>query len=311
VDYALRLPERDEWQADEIWQLRNADELDWECPDCNYVLRPVAWRPNENYAVRAHFRAPESHGANCNADGFEEVFGKAGTQTIEDERGVSDVIPSVVTFPEARDVVEGPVSTGEGDRVKKQYISDPVKPPNQNDGKPRRRWAKTLYRICLVHARATPQARKRSSLQVAGCEGRSYFDVFEPLRDVAQEDPAPLLAEKIFFGSIKFKQDIDYNNVDGPTIELLVGRRQSMSFAKRPPYRIRVEWRGWRSEQRRLLCKRLEQKRQALSADYTDAVRTGAPKPSATLYFIGEQDSEDPFLFRVTDSRKIELVYIF
>jgi hypothetical protein len=299
------------YTAGEIWSLPNAKDLDWRCLGSEKKFTPWAWEKRvPPFRVRAHFKALDGHDPNCRVGGLEALLTQTGTRLIQAQQGLTSLVPTLVEFPERRPVMEpGTSSDSIPGGETKAYLHD-GQPDKCKQRPPHQRWARSLDTVSLCHSRMSIQAQKYFQLNVEGCDGGTYFDVFHPLYDLEPVEAAPIIHRSVVYGKLLFKRSLDFNDEFGPEIELLAGRRVRDSMQRKPAFKVRVDWRVWTARERTTFRKQFESQRLELQDKYYEAKRKGeAALPSMRVYFLGSQNSENPFMFFVDDLRKLCFVH--
>lgn len=303
MDEAQLLPDRHTFQASQASRLPDLKSRRWLCTGCSAVVYPKACDTKREFKRVAHFALlPRTkHDEGCTADGFEKIVEGGEHKSIKTVDGLTGKIPTKVSFPD-RPVVVPPGAGGSGTGIKNVY-HPPPKGTSQEPGNAHRQTSTTIRKICRLHA-VIPDAntRKRLPLEVTGCDGSNYYDVFWQLQNIRHGQVPPVLANHVFYADLRFKHRPDYSNPKNLTLKLNRGFENDTSHL----YSVVLHWEEWRPEQRNAFSEGFEAQR----LDFQEAYwASDYPKPSATLYFVGEQDQRDPLVFHVDDQRKIALIF--
>lgn len=285
------------WPADQIWQLGDASAVSWCCIGCNAILTPCAWRPEFNYKIAAHFKARVGHEPDCRAEGVEKLIKEGGRKAIKTVSGLPGPYPASVRFVERHERLAVDDQAVEG-------VRDTYRPERGGDyghqPRPEHRRTVTTIRLVCRFYQAFPTLRGLA-LDIPGCDGRTYFDVFKPLSN----NYAGPVDGKICYAGIRFVDVPDYSaeilrislnlknivTIDGATI----GNRVYLL----------VDWREWSPTQKGLFRNHVEEVRQDLGKKYRMA-KNKTVFQSANIFFIGGRFSDNEF--NADDHRKICLL---
>ena len=157
-----------------------------------------------------------------------------------------------------------------------------------------RRQVNAIRNICRAFIRF-PHDRGMS-LNVPGISGQIYMTAFKKLRNEVQPYPEP----KIFYAPLLWNK---FTENDENLIIPLSGEWGEDESGKPKPtrsYQIYINWASWSKAKRTVVRKELE----AARTEAIEAKGKGL-KDKAWVFFIGEQDTENPEIFYVSDYRLI------
>lgn len=157
-----------------------------------------------------------------------------------------------------------------------------------------RRQVNAIRNICRAFIRF-PHDRGMS-LNVPGISGQIYMTAFKKLRNEVQPYPEP----KIFYAPLLWNK---FTENDENLIIPLSGEWGEDESGKPKPtrsYQIYIDWASWSKAKRTVVRKELE----AARTEAIEAKGKGL-KDKAWVFFIGEQDTENPEIFYVSDYRLI------
>jgi hypothetical protein len=263
--------------------------------------------PTKKYDRVPHFyiKPRVKHDDNCTVDGLDRLVEKARKQPISAEDKLLRHLPTTVAFRDHTTTSPdyGGTSGAAGEREQDAW-SDP---PSET------RWhrasATTIYRVCRAHASLSDgRLRETIRLDVEGCVGSNYRDVFHQLQNVPHHRTPPLLAGCIFYADLRLKQIPDYSNPNRLVLKLNRGRAvddsKSACF-----YELIVDWNDWTPQLRESFGKELEAKRSESWKRFLDARKENKSyRTDLVLYFLGSQTEGNPFAFEVGDYRKLALI---
>ena len=308
MDEAILVSTGETYQAATVTTLPNPASLKWKCPGCEMGLHPNSYKPHNKVAAYFSRSRGTEHGEHCTIEGIEKVV-KGGEEYLS--KNWTQVVGSIPTLIDFRPDHERKIAPGHLNS--EAEVKDRYKPPSSSTSAnmlthSHRRTAKTIRTACRIHSVLPNHAiRRKLRLEIDECKGSTYYDVFWKLHEIIDDAP-PRLAGCIFYASLRFK---DRPNYDNPRqLELILNCGHSTSSVRlRRPYRVIVDWSQWSQQQRNWFAKRFEAQREDVSVAYFDARKNGKPSPSATLYVLAVQDTVDPLVFRVSDARKIALIF--
>ncbi len=305
MDEARLLPDLQTFLASQASRLPDLHSRKWLCTGCSAAVYPKACDPKREFKRVAYFALPPKthHEKGCNAVGFEKIVEAGERKPIQKADGLTGKIPAKVIFPD-RTVVVPPGEGGLGTGTKNVYYPPPEGPFQDTGETVHRQTATTIRKISRLHA-VIPDAstRKRLPLEVTGCNGSSYYDVFWQLQNIRDGQIPPVLADQVFYADLRFNHRPDYSNSKNLTLKLNRGLEKGTSHL----YSVVLHWEEWRPQQRSAFSEAFEAQRLDVQEAYWGS---DYPKPSAGLYFVGEQDRRDPLVFHVDDQRKLALIFL-
>jgi len=281
-------------EAEDLWLLDFVDNEGYECWGCGITMQPAAWEKDKK--VRAYFKKKRltHHLPECDADAETTVVQQGQKESVrhilESAPGLS---PSGLKLIEKRPTVDPDAASGEN----KPSSTRPVSSTSGEGNAPARqsrRPSQTIRPICRAFIRF-PHDRGMS-LNIPGISGQTYTMVFKKLQNKVQNYPE----SKIFYAELlwnKFSEDDEklIIQLSGEWAEDESGKRKSSRS-----YQIHIEWAGWSKAKRTLVRKELE----AVRTEAIEAKSKGSGD-KAWVFFIGEQNAENPEIFYVSDYRLI------
>ncbi|SRR6266481_171099 len=289
----------DNWHAADIYDLNNADQLDWRCVGCDASVFPVAWDGLRKYKKSAHFKIhPRTRHENlCGIEQVETLLETGRSREIKSTDGFPDHLPSIVSFRSLTTIV--PVE-GEASKGGKLKSIAPTAPAGSLPSRASHRCqTQGIRRICEIY-HGFPHLRGEP-LRVPGCTGETYREIFKRLGNT--EGPFRI-QNKIHVVGVRYRSKMDYAQPE-LRIELNAGLKTEDETRR---YQVVVDWREWSERARTLFKNFLEEKLNILQEQYQAAVKQKAPLPSVDMYFLGEQCAEDFLTFRVDHPQKIHLI---
>ncbi|KYP88388.1 hypothetical protein WB67_01045 [bacteria symbiont BFo2 of Frankliniella occidentalis] len=285
---------RDIVEAEDLWLLDSVDTEGYMCWGCGITMYPAAWEKDKK--VRAYFKKKRhvQHHRDCDADAENIVIRqgqKASVRNILDS--APGLMPSGLKLIEKRPVVEAGFAGDEGNSSSTRSVSlasgEGCSPERQS-----RREANSIRNICRAFIRF-PYDRGMS-LNVPGINGQIYMTVFKKLRDKVQPYPEP----KIFYAPLLWNK---FTENDENIIISLSGEWGEDESGKPKPtrsYQLYIDWANWSKAKRTVVRKEMEAAR-------TEAIEAKSKrlKDKAWVFFIGEQDTQNPEIFYVSDYRLI------
>lgn len=299
MDTARDIHTQEPVEAEDLRQLTNVDPQGYECHghNCRIPAIPCSYGPNN--VVRPYFKYLEAHGAEC------DVVAETALVALGNRTSVrSQLLTSPGLSPAKLHLVDIRYRTEPGDSVDDNVAArrrsgiNARRPPEPRP--PGRRAANSIRAICRAFLRF-PHDRDLS-LTISGVDASSYQTAFKFLH--SSTSPLSTFPRKrIFFARMSWKEPITDDM--SLTIRLDAG---SWADRKLTCYKLIVDWSTWSQTARTRLMKELEIARlENREADKSDRAKEkpakGASSPRTYVFFLGDQDSEDPSLFHVEDAR--------
>ena len=281
-------------EAEDLWLLDSVDTEGYVCWGCGITMHPAAWEKDKK--VRAYFKKKRhiQHHPECDADAESTVIRqgqKASVRNILDS--APGLMPSGLKLVEKRPVVEPSFSGDESKSSSTRSASSQSGEGNSLERQSRRQ-VNAIRNICRAFIRF-PHDRGMS-LNVPGISGQIYMTAFKKLRNEVQPYPEP----KIFYAPLLWNK---FTENDENLIIPLSGEWGKDEEGKPKPtrsYQIYIEWASWSKAKRTVVRKELE----AARTEAIEAKGKGL-KDKAWIFFIGEQNAENPEIFYVSDYRLI------
>ena len=281
-------------EAEDLWLLDSVDTEGYVCWGCGITMHPAAWEKDKK--VRAYFKKKRhiQHHPECDADAESIVIRqgqKASVRNILDS--APGLMPSGLKLIEKRPVVEPGFSGDESKSSSTRSASSRSGEGNSPERQSRRQ-VNAIRNICRAFIRF-PHDRGMS-LNVPGISGQIYMTAFKKLRNEVQPYPEP----KIFYAPLLWNK---FTENDENLIIPLSGEWGEDESGKPKPtrsYQIYINWASWSKAKRTVVRKELE----AARTEAIEAKGKGL-KDKAWVFFIGEQDTENPEIFYVSDYRLI------
>ncbi|WP_036770768.1 hypothetical protein [Photorhabdus australis] len=281
-------------EAEDLWLLDSVDIEGYVCWACGITMQPAAWEKDKK--VRAYFKKKRGieHLPKCDADAETTVVGQGRRKSVrhilDSAPGLS---PSGLKLVEQRPMVDPDAVNGENRADSKRSVSTKFSEGN-TPTKQSRRPSQTIRPICRAFIRF-PHDRGMS-LNIPGISGQIYMTVFKKLQKEVQPYPEP----KIFYAELLWNK---FSENDEKLIIPLSGEWGKDESGKLKPtrsYQIHIEWAGWSKAKRTVVRKELEAARTEAKESKGKGLRD-----KAWVFFIGEQNAENPEIFYVSDYRLI------
>ncbi|WP_176330965.1 hypothetical protein [Burkholderia vietnamiensis] len=278
-------------EAEQLWLIPEVDKDRYVCRGCGIKLTPAAYRP-EN-VVRPYFTARDGdHKPGCDVDGEKKLVTKGKKKRLSTlKEGFPAPYPSKLVLRDVRAITGEPgggdndVTAGGGTR----------RTDDGNSGTStsnRRRVANTIRPICRTFINF-PYDRDLE-LEVPDIDATKYLSVFKKLKwdELAQYPDA-----RIFYAAIRWSKPLETDKFLEVTVD--AGERDQEKRLARG-HRVRVEWADWSKAKRTYVRNEIEAARKEAIA-----AKDKGTKEKGYLFFVGEQDTDDTRVFRVTDHRLI------
>ncbi|HCU0614283.1 TPA: hypothetical protein OUF56_004342 [Enterobacter bugandensis] len=281
-------------EAEDLWLLDSVDIEGYVCWGCGITMHPAAWEKDKK--VRAYFKKKRhiQHHHDCDADAETTVIRQGQKGSV---RNILDsapgLMPSGLKLIEQRPVVEPDIAGGENNARSTRSVSS-ASGEGRSPERQSRRQANAIRNICRAFIRF-PYDRGMS-LNVPGISGQIYMTAFKRLRKEVQPYPE----SKIFYAPLLWNK---FSENDEKLIIPLSGewgKDESGKPKSTRSYQIHIEWTSWLKAKRTVVRKELE----AARTEAIEAKDKGL-KDKAWVFFIGEQNAENPEIFYVNDYRLI------
>ncbi|WP_363799799.1 hypothetical protein ABU614_06530 [Lysobacter firmicutimachus] len=294
MDRALDTLTGEEIDAEDLWDLEVVDPGRYECHGCDIQVFPASYRKDIN-KKRPYFFKPKDvdHRPDCGAQDEDGCLQRARSERIPEEQlSRAGFMPNRLVLRAPR---EAQATPGDGGREAARGHRPARGDAGEADGTRRHATtANTLRRIAKDYARFP--YNRNSPLHIDGIAGRSYDQAIRRLKfdAVVRYAQAQVWLTQIAWSA---RHEDDAERFE---IVLSVGDREAGRVVR--PYRIRVHWAAWSARARNALRTEVEVLVQEHKA------HRGSGK-AAWVFFIGEQDAQEPELFHVRDQRLICTLY--
>ena len=288
-------------EAEELWLMETVDKERYMCRGCGIKVIPASYQPHN--VVRPYFAArAEEHRLDCDVDGVAKLVKKARRGRIGDQLdGFPNSFPSKLVLLDERPVVDAGLGANAPQTATSGRRSDGAT-ADEAPAKGRTRTANTIRPICRAFINF-PYDRDRP-LAVPGVDASMYKFAFKKLQwNALIRYPD----RRIMYASMRWNKPIKSDE----NLEILLdaGERDANKRISHG-YRVQLLWSDWSKAKRTYVGNEIEAAR-------TEAIKAkdeGRSQEKAFLFFIGEQDLEDPSLFYVKDHRLLcclvdEIIY--
>lgn len=280
-------------EAEDLWLLDDIDTSGYVCWGCGIEMYPSAWQKGSK--KRPSFnKMPGKEHINCDAEAESTVVKQGQKKSV---RHLLDsapgLMPAGLKLIERRPIVD-PSTVGSENNPSSTRSASPASVEGNAPMRQSRRPVNAIRQICRAFIRF-PHDRDMS-LNIPGIDTDTYMTVFKKLKDPIQLYPEL----RIFYSQLlwqKFEQD------DSRIIIPLSGEWTKDKSGKPKPsrsYKLHVEWGNWSKPKRTMLLNELE----TVQEEAKEAANNKA-KERAQVFFIGEQDADNPEIFYCTDYRLI------
>lgn len=269
------------------------------CRSCEAIVTPCSYQAHNK--KRAYFSAKQGHQLGCDIDGEIELKKQARKERIANSAGFSGIFPRKLVLRNERSIVDeatDPVTSTKN--AKKTVEHD----DNDIEKKCHYRTTSTIRPICRMFI-DFPFNRDQP-LTIPGISGNTYRYIFKCLK---KDEIIVYPKIRIFYAPIQWTKSLFVDNEYGK-IFLGYGEwcKEEKKFKK--PYKVHIHWENWSKAKRDFVAKDIEEGRLGAIA----ASKVEENKKKGWLFFIGDQDSDDPALFHVNDHRLIcchvdEIIY--
>lgn len=285
VDNARDCATKEIVEAEDLKLLAVVDTYGYQCTGCNTQAFPRSYRPGN--LVRAHFQIRDPHGPDCESEGESKVIALGKRASVQKELETSPGLsPARLELIDTRTIIDATLP-----RTEQQTQSVGRQNPTGNTARREgRRAANSIRPICRAFL-FFPHDR-HLSLEVPGVAPRTYRTAFKKLRSEGIERFAHV---RVFYGELAWSQAVE--SPEHLTISLNAGEWED---EKLTPYQVIVHWQEWSAVARGRLKNELEvARKEGMEA------KKAKQASRSYLFFIGNQDAQNPALFHVLDHRLI------
>lgn len=278
-------------EGEDLWMLPQVDKYGYECGGCGIQVFPASYE--QSNLQRPHFRKPQktSHKENCDIDGDEKTVARGKKGSVRNDLETSpDLSPSRLTLRDERPIVDP-----ERPPASEQTSSARATERLDDDGRARakgRRAANSIRPICRAFVRFPFD--RQMSLDVPGVEEKTYLQAFKKLRGEGIET---FSRARVFYAELAWAKPQEEGEF--LVIPLSAGEWSKDKKLVRP-YKVRVAWSQWSRYKKTMVSNELEVVRlEGIAAKKKDE------KHRPYVFFVAEQDSNEPAFFNVSDHRLI------
>lgn len=308
MDNAIYIPTEELVSAEDLCGWESVDEDGFVCRACYIAVEPVAYK--KGMKRRPYFRLYKNtrHQNDCGIDGYEKLVLNAKYNAVSDKDGFPIPYPNKMVIVTSREQVANNRESGSS---KDKSVSNGKSQGEDDKNRKKHNRTTTTIRPLARHFIDFPHSNDRNiPLIVEGinCEEcNTYSTVFK--RISATKIGSNLYpGKRIFYGSvytakyndkpknINLSNSFIVNLAQGLWVEELGGKRKPEKL-----YQVIVDYSTWSTKAVNTIKREIE----IAKDEYWEAVKEKNSNTKAWLFFIGEQDKDDPFLFYVNNHRCI------
>lgn len=280
-------------EAEELWQLPTVDRKGYECGSCGVDVYPASYLKTNLKRPYFSLYGDTGHLNGCDVEGDKKTVARGKKGSVRDELETSPGLsPSRLTLRDERVAVDPTLprtsaQTSSARTARRDIDSETVRPVG-------RRAANTIRPICRAFLNFPFD--RNMSLDVPGVDDKTYWTAFKKL-GAGNKGIETFERPKIFYAELawaKAQED------DGSfTIPLSAGEWSNDRKLVRH-YKVRVSWAKWSKYKQTVVRNEMEVVREeGIKAKKKNL------KDRAYIFFIGDQDEDDPTIFNVSDHRLI------
>lgn len=281
-------------EAEELWVINPVDKDGYICRGCEIQVFPASFDRQHN-KKRPYFTLGPSnkHLSGCDVDGYEQVSEKAKKERLGGPEGFPLPFPNKITLSDDRVVVpDEAIAQTEGAPERTQSRAKNAGANERYHG----HTVKTIRSICRTFIQFTHD-RSYLPLSIPGVSGDRYSTVFRYLGSKKQE--AFSESVRLYYAAIRFKADPAISN-GCFELTLNAGEWDDEKREYKTLSIVRVDWSDWSQARKNSLIREHEVVRSEA------AKRFGVSKgEKGWVFFVGQQDADDPALFHVNHYRLI------
>lgn len=280
-------------EAEDLWLLDVVDTNGYVCWGCGIEMYPSAWQKGSK--KRPSFnKMPGKEHINCDADAESTVVKQGQKKSVRNMLdSAPGLMPAGLKLIEQRPVVD-PGTTGSDNNTNPIRSTSSESSGGNAPARQSRRPVNAIRQICRAFIRF-PYDRGMS-LNIPGINADTYMTVFKKLKDPVQ----PYLSAEFFIRSCygrnlsKTKTELSFRSRENGQKTNLV------SLSPRVAINYTLSGETGQKPKKTMLLNELE----TVQEEAKEAVNKKA-KERAQVFFIGEQSTENPEIFYVSDYRLI------
>lgn len=284
----------------DLKRLEIVDKTGYECLACGIPVNPVSFE--EHHKRSPHFKLfPKTeHFSNCGYKKEESSYINAETGQISTPDGLPFPYPSRMVIPEDStfDNSQNSESLNETDNRSRTRTDN----SGVISSRPHNYTVDTIRSLAQFYLRFPFD--RHLALSVPGIDGINFNDIFQK---IAYEDTRDYSEKKILFGTLHYQDTATFK--DSIEIKLTQGYWKD----KKPvnQYHLRIDTKGWTELEKNALVSEVdiirneikeindkEKKRNKKNKRWDETIK-------GWLFFVGEQDEENEFLFHANNWRFI------
>jgi hypothetical protein len=284
MDSAIDYENKKIIDAAELRFIENVDEKKFICRGCGCPVSPASYHPSNK--VRPHFRVIDAHKEDCDVAGREKYIKIGAIKSIRNSKGELPIsYPNKVVFNDYREVVGSQLSIDnqQMEASKSKYIKTGL-----YDKVQRKTYTVSTIRSVCKFFMEFPHDRE-AILNVPGIDAKCYQYAFKRIKAGKQEGKVRIFYAPIRWNTPPVENDKFYD------LFLHVGIWDNIQGKYNPMCHVQVQWETWSQQKKSYVKDEVEYLRNEMR---NKNVR-------AWCFFMGTQDFDDKFLFKVTDHRMI------
>jgi hypothetical protein len=280
-------------EAEALWQLPSVDRDGYECGSCGVGVYPASYLKTNLKRPYFSLYASTDHLDGCDVEGDKKTVARGKKGSVREELETSPGLsPSRLTLRDQRVAVDpalphAMIQTSSTRSVRRDVNSEAERPVG-------RRAANTIRPICRAFLNFPFD--RNMSLDIPGVEDRTYWTAFKKL-GAGNRGIETFERSKIFYAELAWaKAQEDEGSL---IIPLSAGERSTERKLVRH-YKVRVCWAKWSKYKQTVVRNEMDVVREeGIKAKKKNL------KDRAYVFFIGDQDENDPTFFNVSDHRLI------
>ena len=284
----------------DLKRLETVDKSGYECIACGIPVNPVSFEKHHKRSPHFKLFPKTEHLSNCGYEKEQNSYINAETERISTPDGLSFPYPSRMVLPRDTIFDNSPNSRNLDET---NFVSK-VRTENSehNSSRPHNYTVDTIRSLAQFYLRFPFD--RHLALSVPGIVGSNFNGIFQK---IAYEDARDYSEKKILFGSLHYQSTI--TGEDSVEIKLTQGYWKE----KKPlnQYRVRIDTKGWTELEKNALVSEVNIIRDEIK-EINDKDKNRNKKNEkwnekikGWLFFVGEQDAKDEFLFHANNWRFI------
>lgn len=301
MDSALYKPNNTIISAEELSSWEVVNEYDFVCSACEVGVQPIAYK--DMMKRRPYFRLYKNtrHQENCGMDGYEKLISIAKYKSVANEDGFPLSYPNRLIIKEIREQIANELEVGV--KKTKHILTKESYETNSNDKRAHNHTVTTIRPIAKQFINFHFDLGLSLIMpMIDRTKYNTYKSVFERLSNKRINSYSD---KRIFYGSLYTGNQYNNINISLPPNHFIVTLTQGEwndTYTKPIKlYQIIIDYSHWTTKTINMVKGELDIARE----ERQKALDEGNNKVKSWVFFVGQQNKTNPYLFHVDDHKLI------